>query len=159
MKVNLMYGQGDVLHTHLNINPFAEEVVEGKIVRSDIKNLDRFLDDGELSELVALDVIDYLPIVEIERILQNWTNKLKHGGRIILGGTDLFEVAKSLSQYRLDIAEANRLLHGSQAKPFMLKRISFSAVGLSTFLTEKFGLQILKKRINNYEFVIEAQRT
>ena len=37
-KVNLIYGAGDVLHTHLNINPFTEEESEN-IIRDDIFKL------------------------------------------------------------------------------------------------------------------------
>jgi hypothetical protein len=159
MKVNLIYGRGDVLHTHLNINPFAEDVVEGKIVRADVKNLDKLVDTAEVDQLVALDVIDYLPITDIEKTLANWVSKLAHEGKIIIGGVDLYEVAKAMGQYKMDVSQANLLLHGEQTKPYLIKRISFTAIGLSDFLSGVFELKILKKRISQFNFIVEAQRT
>ena len=159
MKLNLIYGRGDILHTHLNVNPFTEEVVEGKIVRADVKNLDKLVDMAEVEQLVALDVIDYLPVVDIEKTLKNWVSKLAHEGKIVLGGVDLYEVSKAMVQYRMDVSEANLLLHGEQTKPYLIKRISFTSLGLSDFLSEVYGLKILKRRINKFNFIVEAQRT
>tara|TARA_R110000824_G_scaffold57875_4_gene157166 strand:- start:1615 stop:2097 length:483 start_codon:yes stop_codon:yes gene_type:complete len=156
-KVNLIYGVGDVLHTHLNINPFATEDVEG-IIRDDIVNLDKHVDDSELEELVAIDVIDYLSPAQIEIVLDNWIKKIRIGGSIILGGIDLLEVCKSLSQYRIDITEANLLIHGEQEKPYMIRKANFTAMGLAGYLESRFNFQIIKKRINNYKMIVEARR-
>lgn len=157
-KINLIYGEGDVLHTHLNINPFAEEEKQDVIVRDDIKNLDKYADDAELMELVASDVLDYIPITECEEVMYNWFKKIRIGGTIIIGGTDLLEVCKSLSQYRLDITEANKLIHGEQEKPYLIKRINFTAVGLADYIQTKYGFKIIKKRVNNYKMIVEARR-
>jgi len=156
-KVNLIYGIGDVMHTHLNINPFAEDESD-VIIRADITNLDKYVDDSELKELVALDVIDYLPMEKTESAISNWIKKIRIGGSVVLGGVDLFEVSKSLCQYRIDITEANMLIHGEQKKPYMTRRANFTAIGLSEYLQERFNLQIIKKRINNYKMIVEARR-
>lgn len=157
-KLNLIYGVGDVLHTHTNINPFAEEADGETIIRDDLMNLDKHVDDAELTELVASDVLDYIPLNNIENVIKNWMKKIRYGGRVILGGTDLLEVSKSLSQYRIDITEANVLLHGDQSKPYLIKRVNFSATGLSDYLKYEYGFKIIKKRINNYKMIVEAER-
>ena len=156
-KVNLIYGIGDVMHTHLNINPFAEDESD-IMVRGDLINLDKYVDDSELKELVAIDVIDYLPMDKTESAILNWVKKIRIGGSIILGGVDLFEVSKSLCQYRIDITEANILIHGDQQKPYMTRRANFTAMGLSEYLQTKFDFKIIKKRINNYKMIVEARR-
>lgn len=157
-KINLIYGEGDLLHTHVNINPFAAEEQEGKIIRDDIANLDKYVDDGELEELTAYDVIDYIPSTKAEDAITNWVRKIKIGGKICIGGTDLIEVCKSFSQYRIDINLANELLHGTQEKPYLIRRINFTAIGLSDYLQDKFNLQINRKIVNNYKMTVEAQR-
>ena len=61
-KINLLFGVGDVLDTHTNINPFAtkEQLEEfgSKIIRDDIFNLDKYVDNSEANEILAYDVID-----------------------------------------------------------------------------------------------------
>ena len=157
-KVNLIYGKGDVLHTHININPFAEQADGETIIRDDVMNIDRHVDDSELTELVAYDVLDYIPITNVENVINNWVKKIRYGGKIILGGTDLLEVSKSLSQYRIDITEANLLLHGDQSKPYLIKRVNFTATGLSDYLKYQYDFKIIKKRVNNYQMLVEAER-
>ena len=90
--------------------------------------------------------------------MSNWFKKIRIGGKIIIGGVDLFEVCKSFSQYRIDITEANRLIHGEQQKPYMFRKANFTALGISEYISEKFGFKIIKKRINNYHMIIESER-
>ena len=156
-KINLMYGPGDVLHTHLNINPFAEEEDGKTIVRGDVKNLDKYCDDSELSELIATDVIDYIPAYENRETIDNWIKKIRLGGKIVIGGIDMFEVCKSVALYETDNFEANILLHGEQTKPYMMRKCNFTAIGLAEYLEEK-GIQVIKKRIHNYKMIVEGKR-
>ena len=158
MKVNLLYGDGDVLDTHLNINQFAKNPDGQKIIKGDISNIDKYVDDSELEELVAIDVIDYMPIKEAPKVIENWARKIRLGGKIILGGSDLTEICKSFSECKIDISEANQLIHGTQDKPYLTKKFTFTAIGLLDYLREKFGFHILKKIVNNYSMIVEAQR-
>ena len=45
-KVNLIHGEGDVLDTHLNINPFTKKTEDGLLVRGDLTNIDKYVDDA-----------------------------------------------------------------------------------------------------------------
>ena len=156
IKVNLLYGSGDVLHTHLNLDPFTAEETD-VLTRADVKNLDNFVDDAEAQEIIALDVIDYMPLRDINTVIQHWASKLRHGGSLIIGGVDLFEVSKAFVQYRLDITQANQLIHGEQSKPYLVKRVNFTSMGLVDYLST-LGLKIQKKRVNNFHMTIEAIR-
>ena len=155
-KINLLYGSGDVLHTHLNLDPFTSDETD-VLTRSDIKNLDSFVDDAEAQEIIALDVIDYIPLTDINAVIKHWVSKLRHGGLLIIGGTDLFEVSKAFAQYRLDITEANKLIHGEQSKPYLVKRTNFTTLGLADYLSS-LGLKLQKKRINDFHLTVEATR-
>ena len=132
--------------------------IRDSLVRGDVGNLDKYADDAELSELCAIDVIDYFPLNKCEEALSNWAKKIRIGGKLIIGGIDLIEVCKSFSQYRMDITEANRLIHGEQTKPYLFRKVNFTASGLSEYISEKFGFIVTKKRINHYFMVIEAER-
>jgi len=157
-KVNLIYGVGDIMHTHTNINPFAEKADGVKVIRSDITSLDKHIDDSEVDELRAMDVINYIEIGKVESTINNWCQKIRLGGKIIIGGVDLMEVCKSFSEYKSDLTEVNILLHGTQDKPYLIRRSSFTALGLSDYLESRFNFNITKKRVNNYELMIEARR-
>ncbi len=157
-KVNLIYGEGDVLQTHFNINPFAKQGEADNIIRDNVENLDKHVDGSELKELLAYDVIDYISLDKHEEVIENWASKIRFGGKIIIGGVDFFEVCKAFSQYKLGSLEANILIHGPQTKPYLIKRLSHTAVGLSEYLKQKFNFTILKKRISNYRMVVEAER-
>lgn len=157
-KVNLIYGEGDVLDTHLNINPFTKKTQEGFLVRGELTNLDKYVDDAEVDEMVALDVIDYIPTTQTKEALDNWLSKLRVGGRIIIGGIDILSISKSITDGSLDAPLANLLIHGKQDKPYLIKRASFSAYDLSKYLESSYNLGIVKKDIINYNMLVEAQR-
>jgi S-adenosylmethionine:diacylglycerol 3-amino-3-carboxypropyl transferase len=158
-KVNLIYGEGDVLDTHLNINPFTKNTKDGFLARGELTNLDKYVDAAEVDELVALDVIDYIPTTQTKDALDNWISKLRIGGRIIIGGIDILSISKSISDGSLDTPLANLLIHGKQDKPYLIKRASFSAYDLSEYLESFYSLGIVKKDIINYNMLVEAQRT
>ncbi len=157
-KVNLIYGVGDIMLTHVNINPFAEEADGINVIRSDITNLDNHVDDSELKELRSVDAINYIGLDKVESAINNWCQKIRLGGKIVIGGIDLMEVCKSFSEYKADLTEVNTFLHGSQDKPYLIRKSSFTAIGLSEYLESKFNFTIIKKRVNSYRMIIEARR-
>ena len=158
-KINLIYGVGDVLHTHLNINPFAEDANGKTIIRDRVDNLDKYADDGELEELVARDVLDYLPLSAVEKSLENWAKKIKVGGKIVVGGVDLYEVCSDFSNYKIGVAKANFLIHGKQdVKSYLIRKSNFTALGLSMYFEQQFGFSITKKIVSDYQMCVEAIR-
>jgi predicted SAM-dependent methyltransferase len=158
MKINLIYGEGDILNTHLNLHPFAmQETDDVKI--ADVKNIDRFVCDGEAEEIVALDVLDYLVLYEVTKVIGHWVQKLKIGGTLIIGGTDMTLVCKSFAEGDIDLETANKMLHGIQTQPHLVKRVNLTLLGVCNFLMQDCqGLQIMKKRYNGHNYIIEVRR-
>ena len=107
---------------------------------------------------MAEDVIDYLPVNEAEKVLDNWLRKIRLGGKIILGGVDLHEVCKALFQYRIELPEANRLIHGEQNHSYLIRRANFTCSSLADFISQNYNFKIIKKRINDYKMIVEAKR-
>jgi hypothetical protein len=133
-----------------------EETDDVKI--GDIKNLDPFVNDAEATEIIATDVIDYLPLNDMNTIIDHWVSKLRRGGKIVIGGIDLFQVCKAFTQYDINVETANKLLHGLQDQPHLLKRLTLTLTGLRNYLRDKHGLKILKTRYAGYSMIVEAQR-
>tara|TARA_Y100001938_G_scaffold147611_2_gene229209 strand:- start:2397 stop:2879 length:483 start_codon:yes stop_codon:yes gene_type:complete len=156
-KINLIYGVGDVLHTHTNINPFDNNADGKMIIRDSVTNIDKYADNAELLELIATDVIDYFPAQETEKIISGWISKIRLGGKIVVGGIDLMEVCKAFSSYSIDNNFANVLLHGQQNPQYMIKKSTSMALIVASFLQSN-GFKVIKKRIENYQMIVEAKR-
>jgi hypothetical protein len=157
MKVNLIYGEGDVLSGYLNLHPFAMQDTEDVKI-ADIKKLDRWIADAQATEIIATDVIDYLTLYEVPKVIAHWAKKLRHGGKIVIGGTDMNEVARGFVNGDINLETTNKLLHGQQTQPHLKKLVNLTGIGLAQFLTQDAGLKILKVRSAGYNYVVEAER-
>lgn len=159
MKVNLVYGPESQVQTgFLNLSPMVEE--ENDIVKMcDIRNLDQYVCDAEVMELVAHGVIDYIPLPEVTNVIDHWIKKLRIGGKITVSGVDAYSVAKSFTEYRIDIDTFNQLLLGQQGYPHEHKSNVLTMASLTKYLEQVHGLQIINKRYDNYMYIVNAERT
>ena len=151
MKVNLIL-DGHPLSGYVNIDPhgFGEE---SKVVGG-VENLDEFVEDSEATEILALDIIDFLPPDLVLPTIQHWITKLRHGGKIVIGGKDLWQISKALYYKIINTKQANEAIHGNEKK---LRHNQLTMEELTSIL-EKQDLKILKKRINSLDMSVEAQR-
>ena len=151
MKINLIL-DGHPLSGYRNIDPygFGDET---KTV-GDIHNLNDIVEDAEATEILALDVIDFMPSDTVLTAISHWVSKLRHRGTIVIGGKDLWQISKAIHQKILDITEANEAIHGTEEKP----RLSHLTIDRLVSIMEDQGLKILKKRVNKFDMVVEAQR-
>ena len=121
----------------------------------DVRNLDSTVCDAEAVEILALDIIDYIPINETNKTLDHWISKLRMGGRLIIGGVDAFSVAKAFSSYQIDIHEYNELVHGTNKQ----RLVSLTMGGLVDYFEKKHELKVIKKRYDRFSYLIEVERT
>jgi hypothetical protein len=120
--------------------------------------LDDIVDDAEAEEVSALrGYIEYFSTEESETVLNKLISKLKHGGRLILSFTDIIEVARDLSSYKLNIDDGITMIYGLQDKPENFKKAGFTYNYVAAFLRRQ-GLKIVKGRTQEYETIIEAER-
>lgn len=75
-------------------------------------------------------------------------SKLRGGGTIIFKGTDVYELAKSLYTRKIGLVEFN---HNSEGTVFGMKDIE-------ECLRKHKQIRIMKKRVNKFEFCLEAER-
>jgi hypothetical protein len=157
MKINIMYHTDSPRSGFLNIDPYSDGTVKNTVV-GDPKNLDEHVDDASCKEIVALRVLDNYSSQEVDSIINHWVSKLRMGGSICIGGTDMRNVAKSLYQGNIGINDANMLIFGNQDKDWEHKQ-SCLDVNIMVDILKERGLKIVKKRVNGYDFVVVAERS
>lgn len=110
-------------------------------------------DPGELDELIIEAAFDLVALNKAEEILGKLTKLVKkNGGKFVIIGRDLYETCKAFTNYNIDISDVNTLLFGEN------KRLGFPAITMSDLLKNNLGLKIIKKRVNEFVYSIEAQR-
>jgi hypothetical protein len=155
MKINLLWGNGDPISGYVNIDPHSYD--KENVTNGDVTNLDDIVEDSEATEILAGDIIDYLPFDLAIKAIGHWTKKLRHKGKLTVGGNDLYEISKIFAQRAIDLKEALDILHGTQHKPWEFKASHTTVSDLAEVL-EAHGLTVLKKRVNGFRMVVEAVR-
>lgn len=148
------------LHLHQNpeddLNGYTNICLSAVDNRDD--ELDAVVDNAEVTELVADNVLEFIPLPELVGYLGHMVQKLRHGGRLVITGVDAYTVAKDYSSYRLSIEEFNILLHGNQRDEHNIKCATLTMHGMVNFLRKEFGLTIVRQHLEDYNYVIEATR-
>jgi len=155
MKINLMYGRGQNLHGHININAIPTE--EEDVVVANPSDLDFLVDDAEAESIVAYDVINFLPKVIMTSTIEHWVKKLRHGGTIAIGGIDCYAISRDILSNVITLQDLNVILYGSEIPSWDVRRNIFTMQSLVEHLKE-LGLKIVKSRIDKYEIAVEAMR-
>lgn len=148
MKLNLLLDEVNSLNSYTNV----------KHIDCALNQLDPVVDDGEAEEIRAIDILDYFPLKECDKLLQHWVSKLKHGGRLIIQVVDLMLVAKGIIREHILPYDANLFLHGEQRNPSDFRLSNYTINQLVNILEKAFGLTIIRKRLENYRAIIEAER-
>lgn len=145
MKINITQLPTDEAG-YINVNTMSHSIY----------NLDGVCEDAECTEIVA-EVLDYVHAYKLLEVLKHWVSKLRHGGKIILGGTDILEVARLVVNGTMPISEANKAFYGEADLGCYIKSGVFNCGEMCTLLKE-LGLVVDKKRVNGTKFVVEAHR-
>ena len=155
MRISITVGADQFKNGYLNIDPISGELDGG--VKADVRNLDEIVMDSECVEIIAEEVLDYLELESAKAAIAHWIKKLRHGGKIIISGTDYYEVCKQAMQKTIDINQFNHLIHGGFVQPWDVKMSHMSINDLQNELNSH-GIKILKRRVNGFSMVIEGER-
>ena len=154
MKIHVGVGL-DPLSGHLNIDPSQPN--GDQITPGDFRNLDQFCGAAECTELIGDNVLDCIPPHLLYETLKNWTSKLRHGGKIQIGGTDLVELCKAVINGHIKIIDAVQILHGDARNTWTMKYGQYTASDIVEIITQ-LGLEVTKVRINGTSMIVEAKR-
>ncbi|HEX5186263.1 MAG TPA: hypothetical protein VFV86_05175 [Nitrososphaeraceae archaeon] len=156
MRVNLLLDDDrHILSGFLNLDPFATGKDERVV--SDINNFDKYVDDAEAEVLIARHILCWFPTNQVAPILHYWFKKIKLGGVLIIEECDFENIAFHITDGSLGLGDAQKLLWGPQDKQWNMKKSGLSVLSLAEYL-ENSNFKILKKRNEQYNFVIEAMR-
>jgi len=168
MKINIIVGSSNYKSGYINIDPTLKRKAESvsldnandeqsNVVKADIRNIDDIVANSECNELIAEDVLDYLELSESRKVLSHWISKLRHGGKIIVGGTDVYEVCRLFCKQAIDLNTFNSVIHGGFSELWDVKMSHSTMEDLQEFL-ESQGVRIIKKRIQGFKMIIEGER-
>jgi len=101
--------------------------------------------DGSIGEIWC-DALEY----SVEEILGDLLKKIKHGGKISLEGADLYEIIRDGFNRYLSYNDIIIKLYGGKNRIY--------SVGQIVEKLEKVNFKIIKKRVNNYIWFVEAIR-
>jgi hypothetical protein len=156
VKINLVLPGGDARGGYVNIDPYVDPGDKDRVGGS-ISNLDGVAEDAEVIDLIALDVVDFLPTPDVGGVLSHWVGKIRHGGTITVGGVDIREVAKSLMSQQITAGEADVLLHGAQRAPWEYRKSSSTLQAMISAL-QGYGFRIERKFVRDYHYYVTARR-
>lgn len=157
VKLNLIYDKADFLNTHTNICPF-NFIENPELVIGNTTNLDFIADNGEVSQIIALDTIEYIPHNKVYEVISNWVGKLKVSGQLILGFVELLELCNLYHRGNIKHEDFNYLMHGSQEKSYLIKLSSFSAPLLIENLTKQHTIKLYKHTLNGCDVTLTFER-
>lgn len=152
MKLNLTLDLAGQRSGYVNINPLARED-SPDFIRSNIDNLGLYVDDCEAQEIIALDLIDFVPIQDKENIVRHWLSKLALGGTITIGGNDIGQITKAFTFNQIDLGQTAELLYGSQ-----IPRSGLVTCAQMRKILEGGGLKVTEARLSNFSYYVKAER-
>lgn len=120
----------------------------------DLSKLDKF-DRGELNEIIIDNVLDYIFLDKADEVLNKLSSLIKKkGGKIIIMGKDIYELSKAYTNYNIDIQELNKYIFGENSN--ISKKLALSVSTVSGILQNTLKLKVLKKRVNGFDYTVEA---
>jgi hypothetical protein len=141
------------LNGYTTIDPFGGI---GKIAL-DHKNLDSVCETNECTEIYGPNILDYIHISSFNAVIDHYISKLRHGGRLILGGTDIRDISKKIIKDDITLADVNFLLYGPAPFNWLAKCGAHTMHDVTTILKEK-NLEIISQKCDELKFIIEAKR-
>lgn len=135
----------------IHVAKMGEETIEGyrHTVVSD--NYINFMDvsNNECSEIMANDVLESFSSDKIKDCIISLVNKLRLGGKLVVGGKDLRLFCKSVTNGTMSQEEASNILMNVN---------SMSSLSLVRPIVESLGLKVITTQISGVHFELTAQR-
>lgn len=157
MKVNLLLDNpGGVRSGYLNIDPYAEPD-DPRRQRASPAALDEVVCDAECSEFVAINVLDYYPIYDVNTVFDHWVKKLAHGGSLIVSVVDTEEVARLWVADCISPQDAAELLYGKQKRIWEVRKSPHTLASVAEMFRSR-GLQIVEQRVRNAIVLVKGTR-
>lgn len=162
MKVNFILGPEGLNKEYVNITNLAKHYFEKveNLSEYDLRYcyLESLLNlNDPIEEMLAEDVIGFFEYNHAVGIIKHWISKLSTGGTIIISSPDLYAIAQSLVDGRLDFVTANKLFFGEQKQLWDKRQSVFNIEEVQSILQSN-GCEITRKRLENHQMYIQAKK-
>lgn len=117
-------------------------------------HLDDVCENNECEEINASNMLDFVAYAKHKEFILHLISKLRHGGKLIIGGTDLISLSLNTFNKNLSTEKVNELLFGSTDQPVKIGITCLEHVRNIVLSTE---LRITKQ-ICELNFILEAVR-
>ena len=107
------------------------------------------ISDNECTFILAGDTLDNFSLENIPLFIQNLTKKVRMGGSLVIGGTDIRLFAKSVINGMTPENEASNMVG-------LVKSMSIIANTLD--IIKSLGMQIESTQINGFHYEVTAKR-
>lgn len=156
MKLKLSVG--DIPFSgYLNIDPIPQATpANGDLLVGDPRILN-MVETSECTEILAPDILDYIHISQLIPFIQLLVSKLRHGGRLIIGGTDLHTLSRCYMIGEIKTEDLVNKLYGDQFGAWKNKCGAYPMHEIVAILKE-LGLQIVRKNLTNDKMFVEGVR-
>lgn len=141
------------INTYITVDPFGGS----NKIAIDHRNLDQACSTNECMEIYAPEILDHVHFTELDNFIKHYISKLRHGGRLIIGGTDIRDIAKKIIKDELSINDVNNLFFGMSPMNWLSKTGSYTMHDIVNLLKQN-GLKIVKQKCDDIKYIIEAKR-
>lgn len=109
----------------------------------------------QVSEIYAPEILDALSFKDVEQYLRNWVDLLEPNGKILVGGTDVYILAKAALSRNLSIDNINTLLFD---KPFFTRSITSIEYIKNLFLRMGLSITDIALDYSVASYIVEAKK-
>tara|TARA_A100001201_G_C4091763_1_gene202376 strand:+ start:182 stop:598 length:417 start_codon:yes stop_codon:yes gene_type:complete len=137
--------------TKIHIVPQGSESIEGyqkiEVINGSIDL--NSLAMNECDFILASDILDEVPVSNIQTFVQLLESRTRRGGKICIGGTDIRLLSRAIISGEINSAEANEVIFRGR-----------SCLDMSSIrsLLQSLGLKVSSTNYQGYRYEIEATR-
>lgn len=127
-----------------------------KNIAENFLELEKFAHACQCSHIYAPEIIDALTFSDIPAHLSKWANLLAPNGKILVGGTDAYLLAKSIISRDITMGQINTLLFN---RPYFIRTISSIEYIKNLFLEMSLTISNISIDYSVSSFIVEATKT
>ena len=105
--------------------------------------------DNECTSIMANDILDLFSIDNIPKVLEHLTTKMRMGGDLVVGGTDVRLFCKYVSNDQVGELSAAQLVGNCE---------SMTTLGQISDILQSLGLNIVSSQISGMHYEIKTTR-
>jgi hypothetical protein len=105
--------------------------------------------DNQCTSIFAPDITDFFQLGVMHQLLSQLVKKLRLGGELVVGGTDIRLFVKSIANGRLGLNDGSQVIAGVQSM------VSCDKIGN---MLESMGLQVLSTHMDGIHYEIKCRR-